>query len=458
MFDPSGWKRAADGLRFVAVLVSAVWLHAGAAQALPSFARQTGQPCSACHVGAFGPQLTPFGRSFKLHAYGATESWQGSLHKFAPLSGMVVATFTHTSKDQSAPPANNFAVNDNFAVQEADIFIAGRLAPGLGVMVQATTDTIGHKTSLDNSDIRYARDFTAFGKAMVAGVSINNSPTMQDVWNTTPTWRFPYVGSALSLTPVDAPIIVGGLAHQVVGETAYLWLDEHLYLEAGGYQSLSAATLDTLHEDIGPKVAGTAPYWRAAWSQAFGGQTAELGVFGFRPNLEPNRVSGVTDQYDDVGIDAAWQRLGGGKHVFGVNASYVRERRRLDASYAAGLSNYTRGRIDDFALDASYSYDKRYGVTGSLFRINGSYDDGLYAPGQDSGSRTGKPNSTGYTLQADWTPWGKDGSWGAPWANLRLGLQYTGYLRFNGAVSNYDGFFRNASDNNTLTAFVWTSF
>ncbi len=33
-----------------------------AAEALPSFAQQTGMACSACHVGAFGPQLTPFGR------------------------------------------------------------------------------------------------------------------------------------------------------------------------------------------------------------------------------------------------------------------------------------------------------------------------------------------------------------------------------------------------------------
>jgi hypothetical protein len=29
------------------------------ALAVPSFAIQTGQPCAACHIGAFGPQLTP---------------------------------------------------------------------------------------------------------------------------------------------------------------------------------------------------------------------------------------------------------------------------------------------------------------------------------------------------------------------------------------------------------------
>jgi hypothetical protein len=42
--------------------------------------------------------------------------------------------------------------------------------------------------------------------------------------------------------------------------------------------------------------------------------------------------------------------------------------------------------------------------------------------------------------------------------NLRIGLQYTGYQRFNGGRSDYDGFGRSASDNNTLFAFAWLAF
>ena len=47
------------------------------AQAVPSFVEQTGQPCTMCHVGAFGPQLTPFGRAFKIGGYtqGGGEGW-----------------------------------------------------------------------------------------------------------------------------------------------------------------------------------------------------------------------------------------------------------------------------------------------------------------------------------------------------------------------------------------------
>jgi hypothetical protein len=37
------------------------------AEALPSFARQTGQPCGACHTDYAG--LTPYGRRFKIGGY-----------------------------------------------------------------------------------------------------------------------------------------------------------------------------------------------------------------------------------------------------------------------------------------------------------------------------------------------------------------------------------------------------
>ena len=43
-----------------------------AAQALPAFAAQTGQTCTACHIGGFGPQLTPLGRAFKIGGYTQT--------------------------------------------------------------------------------------------------------------------------------------------------------------------------------------------------------------------------------------------------------------------------------------------------------------------------------------------------------------------------------------------------
>jgi hypothetical protein len=53
-------------------VAAALSLFAGAlaapqAKAIPAFAAQTGEPCAACHIGF--PQLTAYGRLFKLQGY-----------------------------------------------------------------------------------------------------------------------------------------------------------------------------------------------------------------------------------------------------------------------------------------------------------------------------------------------------------------------------------------------------
>jgi hypothetical protein len=39
-----------------------------------------------------------------------------------------------------------------------------------------------------------------------------------------------------------------------------------------------------------------------------------------------------------------------------------------------------------------------------------------------------------------------------------VGVQYVAYTLFNGGTRNYDGFGRNASDNNSLFVFLWIAF
>jgi hypothetical protein len=89
-------------------------------------------------------------------------------------------------------------------------------------------------------------------------------------------------------------------------------------------------------------------------------------------------------------------------------------------------------------IGGSIAYFSTTGKTGNL----------LYSPDSVGGSRTGSPNSNGFILEADYLPWEK----------TKISLQYTIYNKFNGAHSNYDGFGRNASDNNTLYALVWLMF
>src|ERR1700747_1288487 len=58
------------------------------ALAVPAFAQQTGQPCKASHRGGFGPELTVFGREFKLGGYTLRT------HASVPLAAMAIASWT----------------------------------------------------------------------------------------------------------------------------------------------------------------------------------------------------------------------------------------------------------------------------------------------------------------------------------------------------------------------------
>ena len=53
-------------LACLTIAIVALLQTAAPANAIPAFARQTGQPCTACHIGGFGPQLTPLGTAFKI--------------------------------------------------------------------------------------------------------------------------------------------------------------------------------------------------------------------------------------------------------------------------------------------------------------------------------------------------------------------------------------------------------
>ncbi len=86
------------------------------AKAVPLFARQTGQQCAACHNGF--PELTPYGRLFKLNGY----TFGGGQSSIPPISAMVVASFTNTQAGQQGGAAPHYADNNNVAIDSASIF------------------------------------------------------------------------------------------------------------------------------------------------------------------------------------------------------------------------------------------------------------------------------------------------------------------------------------------------
>ena len=127
-------------------------------------------------------------------------------------------------------------------------------------------------------------------------------------------------------------------------------------------------------------------------------------------------------------------------------------------SFNAGASSKTYNTLQQVRLTLTYYYQQTYGLTFAWQDTWGTPNPLLYAPAPVTGSANGKPDSNAFIIEADWVPFGKADSFLRPLANLKLGLQGTIYTRFNGETTNYDGFGRNASGNDTLFAFAWFAF
>jgi hypothetical protein len=429
-------------------------LGAGSALAVPSFAIQTDHPCQSCHVGGFGPQLTPYGREFKLRGY--TER---ATAFNLPVSAMAVASYVRTQKDQASPPANGYSTNDNTALDQVSLFVAGGLGSHLGGFVQTTYDGIGKAWTWDNLDLRATTVTHIKGKEVVLGLGLNNNPGLQDAWNTLPAWGFPYTSSALAPSPSASPLFLGGLAQNTLGVTAYAWVDSAVYVEGGAYGSPSRSALTHLGADpFSPgDIDGLAPYGRVAFQTKVADGTLQVGAFGMRTDIHPgrDRLTGTTDRYQDLGLDGSYQKALDSGDVVSLDARYLHERQTLNATCA--LAGPAPGcadtRLTDLRAAGSYYWRNKVGATVAVFDTFGPANPALFAA-----NRTFKPDSSGVTLQLDGTPWGEGKSPLGPRFNMRVGVQYTLYSRFNGAGSNYDGAGANASDNNTLRIFTWLAY
>ena len=425
---------------------------ASPAAAVPSYSRQTGEPCTSCHVGAYGPALTPHGRDFKLGGYSDGKAT-------VPLSGSALFTFTHTAKAQSEDASPHDGRNNNVAVQEVVGFIAGKIAPHFGTFIGVAYSEPDRHAMLDHFDVRYAEPLKLGGKDAILGFDVNNNPGSQDPFNTLPVWRFPHEEAELVPERIGEPLLAGGLEGQVAGFSTYFWFDNSIYAEVAGYTSLSRGMLDTIGvDDEAGKIAGVAPYARLAYQKDWGKQVAAIGLVGMTASLHPDREPGPTNKFADWGLDATYQYLGNRKNIVTANLSYLHERQTRNFDFAQRATALRHHTLNSINADVGWSHLNTYGLTVAAFGSWGTRDRDLFAPEEDGGSRTGKPDTAGYILQADWTPFGKESSWHAPYANLRLGLQYTIYTKFNGAAHDYDGFGRNASDNDTLLAFAEVSF
>jgi hypothetical protein len=432
--------------------------------AVPAFAQQTGEPCTTCHIGAFGPQLTPFGTAFKIGGY--TQTGGSGLASKIPLSAMAITSFTNTGAGQPGGAAPHFGDNNNVALDQISLFLAGRITDFAGAFLQGTYNGVTRAFSLDNSDIRLTTPLSLDDAELRIGASINNGPTVQDPYNSTPVWMFPFATSRLAPTPAAKTLLGGlGLVGNSVGATAYAWYDRRLYLEAGGYGTYGPSLLSATGNALGPgSTANIAPYARVAYQWNWNEQSAHVGALLLSANINPAISAHDADssdgrnRYTDYGFDGGYQFLGDGRHIGTVNALFVHENQNLASSFNTGASSLVGSSLNQLNMNVSYFYQNTYGLTLGWQYVWGKANPLLFPPAPITGSANGKPNSNAFIVEADWIPFGKEDSWARPFVNLKIGLQYVAYTLFNGGTRNYDGFGRNASGNNTIFLYAWMAF
>jgi len=422
-------------------------------QFVPSFSRQTKLSCAMCHNGF--PQLTAFGRMFKLNGYTLSglptitdqrDSTHTSLalSPVAPLSVMALISNTSLAKamDGTQRSTTQFP-------QQVSLFAASEISPKAGIFAQFTYEDQRGTFGVDNIDIRAASHVTVHEKDVLYGVTLHNNPTVQDVWNTTPAWGFPFTSSAVAPAPSASTLVDGALAQSVVGLGAYALYDGLVYAEVTGYTSAPQGAKLPADSSATSTTHGVAPYWRVALQRNFGATYLMVGTFGLSARLFPTGITGPTNSYRDVGVDAQLERKVGTGTLIG-RASLIREAQTGRASVVANEAEHGTNTLRSLKVNATYVASPLTTLSAGVFGVTGSPDALMYAAGDVTGSATGKPDSQGTIVE--WTH--------APWLNTRIGAQYVMYSKFNGRATSYDvtAGGRNANQNNTLYLYLWLAY
>lgn len=445
-----------------------IMLLASNASALPAFARQTGQSCVACHVGGQFPELTPYGRQFKLTGYTLGQQTN-------PLALMVVADYAKTSKNTDSAGTTVSPLSGKAIFDYASLFAGGRITDNIGAFAQITYSFHDQQSSSgawtghfgsDNTDIRFADHLVKNDQDLIYGLTLHNNPSVQDVWNSAPAWSYPYVAASRNAAATGAPLhltaLEGAFAQQVAGLGAYAYWNHTVYAELTAYRSatgpLSAlaignATGDSAH----PKtfVQGYNPYMRLAYTKDWGSNSVMVGLTSFKISSYANDTNSNQPQYSlgtikqtDTALDAQYQYLSD-PYTATAQVRWIHE--RIGAPNNLTLQDQASASLNSFRAKASLTYRSQFGASLSFFNVSGT-SDSSYNPSSPSttavASATNSPNTRGWTPEVFWLPE----------ENIRIGLQYTAFTKFLGASTNYDGAGRKAADNNTVYLYGWYTY
>lgn len=163
------------------------------AHAALNFARQTGLECTACRVSWL--ELTTVRQQFKLGGYTLIKSASGDrpVVSFAengdppllPLAAFTQASVSRTSRTSTdGKDLSTFLKNNDLVLLPASLFLAARIAEHVGGFAQWSYDGVAHHGSIDNVDLGLVNHYENDSLDVRYGLSLNNSPTLPDIYNT----------------------------------------------------------------------------------------------------------------------------------------------------------------------------------------------------------------------------------------------------------------------------------
>jgi hypothetical protein len=279
----------------------------------------------------------------------------------------------------------------------------------------------------------------------------------------------------------SAPYPGYGSGGNIAGLNAYMFWNQTVYAELGAYRTADKG-LSFMRAGVSDadktRLSGVNPYWRLAISREWGPHNLMVGTSGMVAHVyDAGANTGDAANlgtFRNTGLDAQYQYLLD-PHTVTVQLAHMRQAQDHSANtFAGGAPGFflsdgvtpiaaasPSDTTNTFRAKVSYIYRARYGGSLAYFNRTGSTNTLNQSSGYDAtgaitsadstrvtGNLRGNPATRGLTYEAFWMPW----------QHVRVGAQYTVYSVFNGASSNYDGFGRNASDNNTLFLYAWYSF
>jgi hypothetical protein len=371
------------------------------ASAVPSFARQTGKPCSGCH--SIWPRLLAPGREFKVSGYTDVAEDYPRIQadnldllrlSSPPISVSIISLPYAKSSGQSA---------ETVIPDQIYFYFAGRIAPNIGAFVAPQWYSDTGQFTLDRVKLVGA---TRVGDNTLGVVFLKSDVGGADPYNTIRFSAYHTVNMpAIFTAERGSGDLFQFVDHDNIQNRGVLvngkFFSNMIYAAAGMFRGDSHAA----------EVASDPPdyFGRLVFEYALTGETtASLGGFLYTGQQTYDHTSTAGPLYQDkirrAGVDFQWQTEST-PHIFEAVAVYMSAK---DRGAWDGGSGFSDVKFNGYYAELSYFHNRKYGVTVGYDHIKSAEDDSL--------------DKKGPTLNLAYLPW----------LNTKFSLEYSQFDKAGG--------------------------